>query len=42
MKEITIKPSVQVILFLGALGATGAAIAAQLPEMQRYLKIRAM
>jgi hypothetical protein len=30
------------LLFLGLLVGTGAAVAAQWPEIQRYLKIRAM
>ncbi len=42
MKSIHISPSVQVLLLLAAGGAVAAATAAQLPEIQRYLKIRAM
>jgi hypothetical protein len=30
------------VLLLGILGAVGAAVAAQLPELRRYLKIEAM
>jgi hypothetical protein len=30
------------VLILGALSVAGAAIAAQLPELRRYLKIEAM
>lgn len=30
------------VLVLGILGVAGAAIAAQLPELRRYLKIEAM
>ncbi len=30
------------VLILGVLGAAGAAVAAQLPELRRYLKIEAM
>jgi hypothetical protein len=30
------------VLVLGILGAIGAAIASQLPELRRYLKIEAM
>jgi hypothetical protein len=30
------------VLVLGILGAVGAAVAAQLPELRRYLKIEAM
>jgi hypothetical protein len=30
------------LLALGILGATGAAVVAQLPEIRRYLKVKAM
>jgi len=30
------------VLVLGVLGVAGAAVAAQLPELRRYLKIEAM
>ncbi len=30
------------VLVLGILGVVGAAVAAQLPELRRYLKIEAM
>jgi hypothetical protein len=30
------------LLFLGLVAATAAAVAAQWPEIQRYMKIRAM
>jgi hypothetical protein len=30
------------VLILGVLGAVGAAVAAQLPELRRYLKVKAM
>jgi hypothetical protein len=33
---------VKKLLFFGLLVGTGAAVAAQWPEIQRYLKIRAM
>jgi hypothetical protein len=33
---------VQRVLLLGVLGAIGAAVAAQLPEIRRYLKVRSM
>ena len=42
MKDITISPSVQGLVVLGVLGAIGALTAAQLPELQRYLKIKSM
>ena len=30
------------VLVLGVLGVVGAAVAAQLPELRRYLKVKAM
>jgi hypothetical protein len=42
MSEITISRSTQVALLLAIVGAVGALMAAQLPEIQRYLKIRSM
>lgn len=30
------------VVVLGILGVTGAAVAAQLPEIRRYLKVKAM
>jgi hypothetical protein len=42
MKEIRIHPTVQLLTLLAALGLVGAAIALQLPELKRYLKIRSM
>ena len=42
MKERTISPTVQALVLLAALAAVGAAIAAQLPEIRRYLSIRSM
>jgi hypothetical protein len=42
MSDITIHRSTQLALLLGILAALGAAVAAQLPELQRYLKIRSM
>jgi hypothetical protein len=42
MSDITISRSAQVALLLALLGAIGALVAAQLPEIQRYLKIRSM
>jgi hypothetical protein len=42
MSDITISRPVQGALLLAIVGAIGALVAAQLPEIQRYLKIRAM
>lgn len=42
MSDITISRSTQAALVLAALGAIGALMAAQIPEIQRYLKIRSM
>jgi hypothetical protein len=42
MSDITITRSMQAGLLLAILAAIGALTAAQLPELQRYLKIRAM
>jgi hypothetical protein len=42
MNEITISRSAQAVLLLALVGAIGALVAAQLPEIQRYLKIRSM
>ncbi len=42
MSDITISRWMQVVLLLALLGAIGAVVAAQLPEIQRYLKIRSM
>jgi hypothetical protein len=42
MKEIRINPTMQFLTLLAVLGAVGAVIAAQLPELRRYLKVRAM
>jgi hypothetical protein len=42
MSDITITRPVQLGLLLAILGAIGALTAAQLPELQRYLKIRSM
>jgi len=42
MKEIHISPTAQVVGLLGLLAAIVAAVAVQLPELQRYLKIRSM
>jgi len=42
VKEIRISPTMQVILLLGVIGAIVAAVAAQLPELRRYMKMEAM
>jgi hypothetical protein len=42
MSDITITRSAQAGLLLAALVAIAAIVAAQLPELQRYLKIRSM
>jgi hypothetical protein len=42
MKEIRINPTVQLLTLLAAVAAVGAAIAVQLPELKRYMKIRSM
>ena len=42
MKDIHINPAMQLLTLLVALAAVGAAAAAQLPEIRRYLKVRAM
>jgi hypothetical protein len=42
MSDITISRPVQVALLLAVVGTIGAIVAAQLPEIQRYLKIRSM
>jgi hypothetical protein len=42
MSDITITRSAQAGLLLAILLAVGALTAAQLPELQRYLKIRSM
>jgi uncharacterized protein DUF6893 len=42
MKDITVTPAAQLAL-LGVIGAAIAAgVAANMPEMQRYLKVRRM
>ena len=42
MSEIRIGPKSQVVGVLAIVGAVAAAVAAQLPEIRRYLKIEAM
>ena len=42
MKAITISPTAQRLAVLGLLAAIAAAVAAQLPELRRYIKISEM
>ncbi len=42
MSEIRISPTMQVIGVLTLISVIAAAIAAQLPELRRYLKIESM
>jgi hypothetical protein len=42
MSEITITPRAQALVLIAILGAIAAAIAAQFPEIRRYLKIETM
>jgi hypothetical protein len=42
MHDITISRSAQVGLLLSVLAAIAAITAAQMPELQRYLRIRSM
>ena len=42
MKERTISPTAQLIAIAAVLAGLAAAVAAQLPEIQRYLKMRSM
>ena len=42
MHEISIGRPAQGAILLGVLAAVGALIAAQLPELQRYMRIRSM
>jgi hypothetical protein len=42
MSDITITRPAQVLLLLGIVAAIGSLLANQLPEIQRYLKIRSM
>jgi hypothetical protein len=42
MKEISISPTAQAVAGIVVLGAIGAAIAAQAPEIRRYMAIRSM
>jgi hypothetical protein len=42
MSDIEISPAVQLTVLGLLIAAVAAAVAAQLPELQRYLKIRSM
>jgi hypothetical protein len=42
VKEIRIGPVVQLLLLVSIIALVGAAIATQLPELKRYLKMRSM
>jgi hypothetical protein len=42
MKEIRIPPMVQLLLLLSVVGLIVAALAAQAPELKRYMKMREM
>ncbi len=42
MSEIRISPTAQAVTALSLVGLVAAAVAAQLPEVQRYLKIKRM
>jgi hypothetical protein len=42
MKEIRIHPRLQVLTVAALIAAIGAGVAAQLPEIQRYLKVKSM
>jgi hypothetical protein len=42
MSDICIGRGTQLVTGLAVLGAVGAAVVAQLPEIRRYLKIRSM
>ena len=42
MKSIHISPAAQAIGLLALIGAIVAVVLAQMPEIQRYLKVRSM
>ncbi len=42
MREVTISPTAQLILLALILTGVGAVVAAQVPEIRRYLGMRAM
>jgi hypothetical protein len=42
MKDISITPTAQTVAGIIVVGGIGALVAAQLPELRRYLAIRSM
>lgn len=42
MKDIEIRPTAQLTLLMVLGAAIAAAVAAQMPELKRYMKIRSM
>ena len=42
MKEVKVTPTAQLVALLAILGAIAAIIAAEAPEIRRYLSIRSM
>jgi hypothetical protein len=42
MGEITVGPKLQVLVLVAVIAAIGAAIAGQLPELRRYMKLESM
>jgi len=42
MKEIRVRPRHQGLVLLSALAGLGALVAAQLPELKRYMKMKRM
>ncbi len=42
MNEITIGTGIQKVILLALLAVLGVLVASQLPEIQRYLKIKSM
>jgi hypothetical protein len=42
VNEVKISPAVQLVALLAVLGAIAAIIAAEAPEIRRYLSIRSM
>jgi len=42
MGEITVGPKLQLLALVAVLAAVGAAVAAQLPELRRYMKLESM
>jgi hypothetical protein len=42
MNEIQVGPKLQLVLLAALIAAIGGAIAAQLPELRRYMKMESM